>query len=193
VKSPRAPIDSDERWRETRAAAAPRVPSATAGTEIERALAEYFGKITDPKKLLVEREREKQIVNLASRLKTALYWRRRQVPWPEHDPEQPLRELQAVTSILWSHQSILDDHKRRDPARALLLRRLLDIWVDHFGGKLTTSDPTLGRGAPSGPLVRFMLAATRGICKPPISPHTIRAYARRERAWRAKGILPPAK
>jgi hypothetical protein len=185
-------IVSDERWREIRAAAAPYVPSATAGTEIDRALAEYvFGKI-DPEKVEVERARQKQIVDLASKLKTALYWRRRQVPWPEHDPEQPLRDLQAVTSILWRHQSILDDLKRRDPARAFLLWRLLDIWVDHFSGKLTVTDPTHRRGAPSGPLVRFVLAATRGVLKPPISPHTIRAYAR-ERARRAKGILPPAK
>ena len=81
----------------------------TAGTEIERALAEYFEEIIDPKKLLAEREREKQIVDLASKLKTALYWRRRQVPWPKHDPEQPLRDLQAVTSVLWRHQQIFDD------------------------------------------------------------------------------------
>ena len=116
------------------------------------------------------------------------------MPWPEHDPEQPLRDLQAVISILSRHQGILDDLKRRDPALELLLSRLLDIWVDHFGGKLTVTDPTRRRGAPSGPLVRFVLAATRGVLKPPISPHTIRAYARRrKRTRRAKGILPPAK
>jgi len=184
-------IVSDERWREILAAAAPRrVPSATAGTEIERALAEYFfgKKVIESGKVEVERARQKQIVDLARQLKTALYWRRRQVPWPEHDPEQPLRDLQAVTSILWRHQGILDDLKRRDPARAFLLWRLLNIWCDHFGGKLTVTDPTHRRGAPSGPLVRFVLAATRGVLKPPISPHTIRAYARRERARRAKGI-----
>ena len=187
------PIVSDERWREILAAAAPRVPSATAGTEIERALAEYiFAKeVVESGKVEAERAREKKIVDLAGQLKTALYWRRRQVPWPEHDPEQPLRELQAVTSILWHHQGILDDLNRRDPALQLLLRRLLDIWVVHFGGNLTTTDPTRPGGAPSGPLVRFVLAATRGVLKRPISPHTIRAYARRERARRAKGILPP--
>jgi hypothetical protein len=186
------PIVSDEQWWEILAAAAPCVPSATAGAEIERALAEYvFGKI-DPEKVEVERARQKQIVHLASKLQTALYWRRRQVPWPEHDPEQPLRDLQAVISILWRHQGILDDLKRRDPARVLLLRRLLDIWVDHFGGTLTVTDRA-GR-APSGPLVRFVLAATRGVLKPPISPHTIRAYTRKpKRARRAKGISPPAK
>jgi hypothetical protein len=189
------PIVSDEQWREILAAAAPCAPSATAGPEIERALAEYvFAKeVVESGKVEVERARQKQIVDLASKLKTALYWRRRQVPWPEDDPEQPLRELQAVTSILWRHEGILDDLKRRDPALAMLLRRLLDIWVDHFGGKLTVTDPTRRRGAPSGPLVRFVLAATRGVLKPPISPHTIRAGARRERARRAKGILPPAK
>jgi hypothetical protein len=189
------PIVSDERWREILAAAAPREPSGRAGTEIERALEEYiFGKkVIESGKVEVERARQKQIVDLASKLKTALYWRRRQVPWPEHDPEQPLRDLQAVISILWRHQGILDDLKRRDPALELLLSRLLDIWVDHFGGKLTVTDPTRCRGAPSGPLVRFVLAATRNVLKPPISPHTIRAYARRrKRTRRAKGILPPA-
>jgi hypothetical protein len=189
------PIVSDEGWREILEAAAPRVPSATAGAEIERALAEYFlGKeVVESRKLEAERARQKRIVDLVGQLKTALYWRRRQVPWPEHDPEQPLRELQAVTSILWSHQGILDDLKRRNPAHAFLLRRLLNIWCDHFGGKLTVTDPTRPRGAPSGPLVRFVLAATRGVLKPPISPHTIRACALRERARRAKGILPTAK
>ena len=95
------------------------MPSATAGPEIERTLAEYvFGKkVIDPRKVKVERAREKKIVDLAGQLKTALYRHRRQVPWPEHDPEQPQRELQAVISILRSHQSILDDLKRRDPAR----------------------------------------------------------------------------
>ena len=176
------PIVSDERWREILAAAAPRVPSATAGTEIERALAEYFfgKKVIESGKAEVERARQKQIVDLAGQLKTVLYWRRRQVPWPEHDPEQPLRELQAVTSISWRHQGILDDLRRRDPALELLLRRLLDIWVDHFGGKLTVTDPTRRHGAPSGPLVRFVLAATRGVRKPP-SPHTIRAYVKRHK------------
>jgi hypothetical protein len=189
------PIVSDEQWREILAAAAPRGPSATAGPEIERTLAEYVfsKKVIDPRKVKVERAREKKIVDLAGQLKTALYRHRRQVPWPEHDPEQPLRELQAVISILWSHQSILDDLKRRDPARAFLLWRLLNIWCDHFGGKLTVTDPTRRRGAPGGPLVRFVLAATRGVLKPPISPHTIRAYAKRERARRAKGILPSQK
>ena len=190
------PIVSDEWWQEILAAAAPRVPSATGGAEIERALEEYFfgRELIESGKVEVERARQKQIVDLASKLKTALYWRRRQVPWPEHDPEQPLRDLQAVISILWRHQGILDDLKRRDPALELLLSRLLDIWVDHFGGKLTVTDPTRRRGAPSGPLVRFVLAATRGVLKPPISPHTIRAYARRrKRTRRAKGILPPAK
>ena len=140
-------IVSDERWREILAAAAPHVPSATAGTEIERALAEYFEEIIDPKKLLAERAREKRIVDLASKLKTALYWRRRQVPWPKHDPEQPLRDLQAVTSVLWRHQQIFDhldilvhERKRRgDPARARLVLRLLDIWIDHFAGKLAVT------------------------------------------------------
>ena len=201
-------IVSDEQWREIRAAAAPRAPSVTAGTEIERALAEYFEEIIDPKKLLAEREREKQIVDLASKLKTALYWRRRQVPWPKHDPEQPLRDLQAVTSVLWRHQQIFDDldilvHERKrrgDPARARLVLRLLDIWIDHFAGKLTVTKPT-GRGAPSGPLVRFVLAATRGVLKPPISPHTISDYVdlkklgrrRRSAHRRTKGVLPPRK
>jgi hypothetical protein len=121
-----------------------------------------------------------------------------------------LRELQAVTSILWHHQGTLDDMNRRDPALALLLlRRLLDIWVDHFGGALTVSDPprrTRSGRAPTGRLVRFVQAATRGVRKPPISPHTIRAYAKRrkpstpkpktrkpKRARRAKGISTPAK
>ena len=122
------PIVSDERWREILAAAAPRVPSATAGTEIDRALTEYVGKkAIDPRKVKAERAREKQIIDLASKLKVALYWRRRQVPWPEHDPEQPLRDLQGVISILRRHQGILDDLKRRDPALELLLSRLLDI------------------------------------------------------------------
>jgi hypothetical protein len=170
------------------------VPGETAGTGIERALAEYVGKtVINPKKIKAERAREQQIIEFAGKLKTALYWHRRKVPWPEHDPEQPLREYQAVLSILRNHQGNLDDLKRRDSARALLLSRLLDIWVDHFGGKLTVTDPTRRRGAPSGPLVRFVLAATRGVVKPPISPHTVRAAARRERARRAKGILPPAK
>ena len=189
------PIVSDERWGNILAAAAPRVPTARAGTEIERALEEYVfdKKVIDPRKVKVERSREKEIVDLAGKLKTALYWRRRQVPWPEHDPDQPLRELQAVASILWRHQGILDDLERRDSARAFLLSRLLNIWCDHFGGKLTVTDPTRRHGAPSGPLVRFVLAATRDVLKPPISPHTIRAYARRERARQDKGILPPAK
>jgi hypothetical protein len=201
------PIVSDERWREILAAAAPRVPSAAAGAEIERALAEYFGKVIDPRKLLAEREREKKIVNLASQLKAALYSRRRQVPWPEHDPEQPLRELQAVTSVLWGHQQIFDDldvlvherERRSDPARALLLLRLLDIWIDDFGGKLTVTKPT-SRGAPSGPLVRFVLAATRVVLEPPISPHTISDYVDRKRGLRQrsvqrqpKGVLPQRK
>ena len=75
------PIVSDERWREILAAAA-RVPSATAGPEIERTLAEYvFGKkVIDPRKVKVERAREKKIVDLAGQLKTALYRHRRQVP-----------------------------------------------------------------------------------------------------------------
>jgi hypothetical protein len=194
VRPPRAPIASEEWWREIRAAAAPRVPSVTAGIEIERALAEYFftKEVVESGKVEAERAREKEIVDLAGKLKVALYWRRRQVPWPEHDPEQPLRELQAVMSIERRHQGILDDLKRRDPARVLLLWRLLDIWVDHFGGTLTVTDRA-GR-APTGPLVRFVLAATRGVLKPPISPHTIRAYTRKpKRARRAKGISPPAK
>ena len=103
------PIVSDQQWLEILAAAAPRVSSATAGTEIERALAEYFlGKeVKESGKVEAERAREEQIVDLARQLKTTLYWRRRQVPWPEHDPDQPLRDLQAVTSILWRHQGIL--------------------------------------------------------------------------------------
>jgi hypothetical protein len=188
------PIVSDEWWQKILAAAAPRVPSATGGAEIERALEEYFfgRELIESGKVEVERARQKQIVDLASKLKTALYWRRRQVPWPEHDLEQPLRELQAVISIERCHQGILDDLKRRDPARVLLLWRLLDIWINHFGGTLTVTDRA-GR-APSGPLVRFVLAATRGVLKPPISPHTIRAYTRKpKRARRAKGISPPAK
>jgi hypothetical protein len=189
------PIVSDERWREILAAAGPRVPSATAGTEIERALAEYILAKEDVEsgKVEAERAREKEIVDLAGQLKTALYWHRRQVPWPEHDPGQPLRELQAVITLYRRHQGILDDLNRRDPALELLLRRLLDIWVVHFGGNLTTTDPTGPGGAPSGPLVRFVLEATRGVLKRPISPHTIRSYARRERERRAKGILPPSK
>jgi hypothetical protein len=188
------PVLSDERWREIRTAAA-REPSATARTEIERALAEYFfgKKVIESGKLGAERDRQKQIIDLARQLKTALYGRRRQVPWPEHDPDKPLRELQAVTLISWHHQGILDELYRRDPARALLLWRLLGIWCDHFGGTLTVTDPTRRRRAPSGALVRFVLAATRGLLRPPMNPHTIRTYARRERARRAKGISPPAK
>jgi hypothetical protein len=182
-----------------RAAAAPRVPRATARSEIERALAEFaFGKKVIESKVEAERARQKEIIECARQLKIVLHRRRRQVPWPEHDPEQPLRDLQAVISILWRHQGILDDLKRRDPARTLLLWRLLDIWVDHFGGTLTVSDPP-GGGAPAGPLVRFVLAVTRGVLEPPISPHTIRAYTRKpnarkpKRARRAKGISTPRK
>jgi hypothetical protein len=204
------PIVSDEQWREIRATVAAREPSATAGAEIERALADYvFAKtLVDRTRVKAERSREKEIVDLAGQLKTALYRRRRQVPWPENDSEQPLRDLQAVTSVLWRHQQIFDDldilvherTRRSDPARALLLLRLLDIWIDHFGGKLTVTKPT-GSGAPSGPLVRFMLAATRGVLEPPISPHTIPDYVdlkkrgRRQGSAerRAKGVLPPRK
>ena len=202
------PVFSDERRREILAAATPHEPSPTAGAEIERALVDYLGELIDPKKLLTEREREKQIVDLASKLKTALYWRRRQVPWPEHDPELPLRDLQAVTSLSWHHQQIFDDldtlvherERRGDPARERLMLRILDIWVDHFGGKLSVTKPTRG-GAPSGPLVRFVLAATRGVLEPPISPHTISDYVdlkklgqRQRRAQRrTKGVLRPRK
>jgi hypothetical protein len=182
-----------------RAAAAPRVPRATARSEIERALAEFaFGKKVIESKVEAERARQKEIIECARQLKIVLHRRRRQVPWPEHDPEQPLRELQAVISIERRHEGILADLKRRDPARTLLLWRLLDIWVDHFGGTLTVSDPP-GGGAPAGPLVRFVLAVTRGVLEPPISPHTIRAYTRKpnarkpKRARRAKGISTPRK
>jgi hypothetical protein len=188
------PIVNDERWQEILAAAAPRVPSATAGSEIERALAEYFfGKdVADSGKAEVERKREKEIIERARQLKIALHRRRRQVPWPEHDHEQPLRELQSVISIERRHQGILDHLKRRDPARALLLRRLLDIWVDHFGGKLTVTDPP-GGGAPRGPLVRFVDAATSGILKPPISPHTTKAYARASKRGAGQRYFDPRK
>jgi hypothetical protein len=193
VKPPRAPIVSEEQWREIRAAVAPRVPSATARDEIERALAEFaFGKKVIESKVETERARQKEIIKRARQLKIVLHRRRRQVPWPEHDPEQPLRELQAVISIERRHEGILADLKRRHPALPLLLWRLLGIWVDHFSGKLTVTDPPDG-GAPRGPLVRFVLSATSDVLKPPISPHTIRAYALRERARRAKGILPSAK
>ena len=116
------PIFSDERRREILAAATPHEPSPTAGAEIERALVDYLGELIDPKKLLAERKREKHIVDLASKLKTALYWRRRQVPWPEHDPELPLRDLQAVTSLSRHHQQIFDDldtlvHEPRETQR----------------------------------------------------------------------------
>jgi hypothetical protein len=197
------PPSSDERWREIRAAA-PRKPSARARTEIEQALAEFaFNREVFASKIEGERASEKEIIDLAGKLKTALYRRRRQAPWPEDDPELPLRELQAVTSISWRHQDILGELRRRDPALGVLLRRLLDIWVDHFGGTLTVSDPP-GGGAPGCKLVRFVQAATRGVLRPPISPHTIRAYTRKpnkpkpktrkpKRVRRAKGILPPAK
>ena len=90
--------------------------------------------------------------------------------------------------------------RRSDPARERLMLRILDIWVDHFGGKLAVTKPTRG-GAPSGPLVRFILAATRGVLKPPISPHTICDYVdlkklgqRQRRAQRhTKGVLRPPK
>jgi hypothetical protein len=188
------PIVSDERWREILAAAAPYVPSATAGIEVERALAAYVFAI-DSRKVKAERAREKQIVDLASKLNAVLYSRRRQVPWPEDDPEQPLRELQAVTSVLWHHQQLFDDldtlvherARRSDPARALLLLRLLDIWVDHFDGKLSVTKPTKGRGAPSGPLVRFILAATHGVLKPPPSAHTISDYVDRKQDRKKRG------
>ena len=84
-------------------------------------------------------------------------------------PSQPLRDLQAVTSVLWRHQQLFDDldilvHERKrrgNPARARLVLRLLDIWIDHFVFKLTVTKPT-GPAPRSGPLVRFVLAATRG-------------------------------
>jgi hypothetical protein len=164
---------------------------ATTRHERPGAVAEYVfaTRVIDPRKAKAERAREKQIIDLAGQLKTVLYRHRRQVPWPEDDPEQPLRELQAVTSVLWHHQQLFDDldilvherERRRDPARARLLLRLLDIWVDHFGGKLGVTKPTTGRGAPSGPLVRFILAATRGVLTPPISPHTISDYVDRKK------------
>jgi hypothetical protein len=69
------PIVSDEWWQEILAAAAPRVPSATGGAEIERALKEYlFGREPiESGKVEVERARQKQIVDLASKLKTAAH------------------------------------------------------------------------------------------------------------------------
>jgi hypothetical protein len=196
------PIVSDEQWREILAAALPCAPTATARAEIERALADYRGLVKDPRKLKAARARYRHMVKVGDEFLAALDARRRELPLPEHDPDQPLRDLQAVIPVVERAHRILVGldmvvrarAKRQSPERYFLIGRLLDLWVDHFGGKLTVTDPT-SRGPPAGRLVRFILAATKHELDPPISPHTIRDSVRREREgrlrvarWR-KGVL----
>src|SRR5262249_34273073 len=153
-------------------------PKPTAHGALAQALADYSGlmiasnKRMAAKKLKAERMRYRRIVAHAGRLKTDLYAIRRRSPGPSNDPEQPLRDLRAVTSILWRAKiqlAGLDGLARarqghRDPDREFLLARLLKAWVDHFGGALTVSDRR--RRPPTGPLVRFLLTATKGVLDP---------------------------
>jgi hypothetical protein len=166
---------TDEQWRKIVAIRPPRMPEAVARAELNFIRAEY--RKFDPQTLKDERERLRRIVELASELAPALR-ERKALPWPEHE---------AVTAVLERAESILKgiDRSIRERVwqneRALLIGRLCDIWANLFVGALTATD----QGEPqSGPLVRFILAATEGMFDPPINRHTIRYLVRLDREGR---------
>ena len=67
---------------------------------------------------------------------------------------------------------------QRDPAREWLWRRLLAIWTDHFGGKLSVTKPR--HSPPKGPLVRFIAAVFERVLDEKISPYTVQGVVDRE-------------
>jgi hypothetical protein len=80
---------------------------------------------------------------------------------------------------------------RRGPkqnlSRLRLIEQLLLIWIK-TGQHLATSTSSLD-GKASGPLVRFLCAATTGILEPPLTPDAARQLVRDIGAERRKGPL----
>jgi hypothetical protein len=75
-----------------------------------------------------------------------------------------LAKLHRRVETLWDGAVAIREAnaRRRNSQRALLYYRLCRVWLEHFQGALTSSVPPRG-GPPSGPLIKFMLAALRQV------------------------------
>jgi hypothetical protein len=191
------PILTDARWQSIEAAAAPYVGSDRARVTVEECLHDYGHLPLDRAQLHIKREGSRRIVDLTRDLATELLAVKRAEPWSDYDPNRPMRDLRAVRIIQYRYETRLEGldmlatliKGRRDPPRQWLYWRLLQIWVECFGGPLTVSTPPIG-GAPYGPLVHFVMTVTADVLDPPATAHAIKYAADQLKLERrlAKGV-----
>jgi hypothetical protein len=199
--SPRAPVLSDEQWRTILEAVSPLPDNADlkkARRALEACLRDYrtYRSAHPRSKLSERRDTWRRINKLTIALHDALTeeWRhKRWSPKPGirkrwHD--DALRDLRgSAHAIVESLDRQMRARKgRSDPPREWFYWRLLQIWTDHFGGKLSASSTESG-----GPLVRFIKAAGALVDVTPSVP-TVRAIIKAERRDRTgRDISAPPK
>jgi hypothetical protein len=188
----------DQAWADICAAAAKHVPDAEARAEMSACLfVEYSAMaavVSDRAHVKDMHDRAqkigKQAATLAASIRQQMAARRR-VPAEDDDPlwrdlRHALVVFQSARNQVLGYRAILRANARRKNAqREWLISRLCGIWLDHFHAPKLAYSRKRG-GPPSGPLIRFMLAAMRQIMPRLPSPETIADAIDRERADRKR-------
>jgi hypothetical protein len=91
-----------------------------------------------------------------------------------------LQRVEELNALIRSRQG------RRDARRNWLHRQLLDIWQNHFGGRLAVSTAPITH-EPGGPLIRF-LAVALAAADEPVNVFSIRTAVERERRRRRMAV-----
>src|SRR5262245_48383667 len=162
------------------------MPDEQAYAALDDCIHKYSMLPVDTEKLKRDRERWSKVAGLARELGRQLYEIKRRTPWTAHDPERPLRDLRVVKSLQFHAETQIEEYDllvrahqgQQDLARKWLWWRLLAIWTDHFGGRLSEGV--------SGPLVRFITSVFEHVLDEKISPHTIRENVRGRKRKRRK-------
>jgi hypothetical protein len=191
----RAPAFPDEVWQAIVDAAAPRTPDDQAHAALNDCIIDYFGLRKDRKTLHRGHDLWSETARLTGELGRKLWEIKR---WTAYDSERLRRDMRTVISLQFHAEAQTEGldvllrarQGRRDPAREWLWWRLLAIWTDHFGGKVSVTKPR--HGVPNGPLVRFITTVFERVLDEKISPHTLQDVVRREserREGAGKGVL----
>jgi hypothetical protein len=132
-----------------------------------------------------DRKRYERIEKLTEALVREVKEIKPRVPWSHTDPLEAFWELKrrAEANRIGYEMIGATFSGRRNPDRAHLYGRILDLWVVHLDQELKYSRSP--KRASGGPLIRFVMACVESLGNPP-SSHTIAGIIDRERRARRR-------